>query len=147
MTSADALRNAVAITPSGQEVKMTILRGGQKQELTATVRNLEEATKTLLAAVQKRLGVTVRPVSPEEAEKYGLEAHQGVTITRIDANSALGKAGLEVRDVLLAIDDQPIESVEELGHLVSALKPQQRITFSALDHRNGNTGNLQVMLR
>ncbi len=147
MTSADALRNAVAITPSGQEVKMTILRGGQKQELTATVRNLEEATKTLLAAVQKRLGVTVRPVSPEEAEKYGLEAHQGVTITRIDAHSALGKAGLEVRDVLLAIDDQPIESVEELGHLVSALKPQQRITISALDHRNGNTGNLQVMLR
>src|SRR6266571_2505943 len=147
VTSADALRNAVAITPSGQEVKMTILRGGQKQELTATVRNLEEATKTLLAAVQKRLGVTVRPVSPEEAEKYGLEAHQGVTITRIDAHSALGKAGLEVRDVLLAIDDQPIESVEELGHLVSALKPQQRITISALDHRNGNTGNLQVMLR
>jgi len=126
---------------------MTIVRGGQKQELTATVRNLEEATKTLLAAVEKRLGVTVRPVNPEEAEKYGLEAHQGVTITRVDSNSALGKAGLEVRDILLAIDDQQIASMEDLVHLVSALKPQQRITVSALDHRTGNTGELQVTLR
>jgi serine protease Do len=147
VTSADALRNAVAITPVDQEVQMTIVRGGQKQELSTTVRKLEEATRTLLAAVQKRLGVTVRPVSPQEAEKYGLEARQGVAITRVDANSALGKAGLEVRDVLLAIDEQPIESLEDLVHLVSAVQPQQRITISALDHRSGNTGDLQVTLR
>jgi serine protease Do len=147
IASADALRNAVAITPIGQAVQMTVVRGGQKQELTATVRSLEEATKTLLTAVQKRLGVTVRPVSPEEAEKYGLEAHQGVTITRVDANSALGKAGLEVQDIMLAIDEQPIESMDDLVHLVSALKPQQRITISALDHRSGNTGDIQVTLR
>src|SRR5262249_5365124 len=145
--NADALRNAVAITPIGQEVKMTIVRGGQKQELTATVRNLEEATKTLLAAVQKRLGATVRPVSPEEVEKYGLETRQGVTITRVDANGALGKAGLEVRDIMLAIDDQPIESMEDLLNMISSLKPQQRITISALDHRSGNAGSVQVTLR
>lgn len=146
VSSADALRNAVAITPLDQEVKMTIVRGGQKQELTTRVKKLEEATKTLLAAVQRRLGVTVRPVSPEEAEKYGLETYQGVTITRVDAHSALGKAGLEVRDVLLGIDEQPIESLEDLVNLVSVLKPQQRITISALDHRSGNTGDIQVTL-
>lgn len=147
VASADALRNAVAITPLGQEVKLTIMRGGQKQELTASVKNLEEATKTLLAAVQKRLGVTVRPVSPAEAEKYGLEAQQGVIITRVDSNSALGKAGLEVQDVLLAINAQPIATIEDLVDVVSALKPQQRITISALDHRSGNTGDIQVTLR
>ena len=147
MTSADALRNTVAITPIGQEVKMTIVRGGQRQELTATVRSLDEATKTLRAAVEKRLGVSVRPVSPEEAQKYGLEANQGVTITRLDANSALGKAGLEARDILLAIDDQQIESMDDLVHLVSGLQPQQSITISALDHRTGNTGDIQVTLR
>jgi hypothetical protein len=54
---------------TGEPKRATVVRGGQKQELTATVRNLEEATKTLLAAVQKRLRVTVRPVSPEEAGK------------------------------------------------------------------------------
>jgi serine protease Do len=92
------------------------------------------------------LGVEVRPVTTKEAERYGLELHQGVTITHVAPDSAMGKAGFEVRDVLLAIDGQPIESTESLVTLTAALKPQQRITVLALDHRSGNTGDVQVVI-
>lgn len=45
MADASALRNAVAVTPIGHEVKVTVLRQGQKQELTVKVQNLAEASR------------------------------------------------------------------------------------------------------
>jgi serine protease Do len=146
VTDASALRNAVAATPIGHEVQVTVLRGGQTQELTAKVGNLAEANKALLAAVEKHLGVEVRPVTSKEAERYGLDRHQGVTITHVAPNGAMGKAGFEVQDILLAIDGQSIDNAESLVALTAALKPQQRITVLALDHRSGNTGDVQVII-
>ena len=146
VADASALRNAVAVTPIGHEVQITLLRSGQKQELTARVGNLAEANRALLAAVEKHLGVEVRRVTSKEAERYSLDLHQGVAITHVTPNSAMGKAGFEVQDILLAIDGQPIENAESLVALTAALKPQQRITVLALDHRSGNTGDVQVVI-
>jgi S1-C subfamily serine protease len=123
------------------------MRKGQKQVLTATVRSLEEATTALLSAMKERLGVAVRPVTAQEEERYGLESQQGVAITWLEHKGTLERAGLEVRDILLAIDDQPVESVERLSELAAALRPEQQITILALDHRSGNTGSVQVVLR
>ena len=143
---ASALRNAVAVTPIGHEVKVTVWRGGQQQTLTVTVRNLAEASKALLATAGARLGIEVHPVTSQEAERYGLEPHQGVAIARVAPDGAMGKAGLEVQDILLAIDGQPIDNAESLAALTAALQPQQRITVLALDHRSGNTGDVQVVI-
>ena len=130
IADASALRNAVATTPTGQEVQVTVMRSGQKQVLTATVRSLDEATTALLSAVKERLGVDVRPVTTQEEERYGLESQQGVTITWLEPRGSLERAGLEVRDILLAIDDQPIESMEWLSELAST-------AARAADHHPG----------
>jgi insertion element IS1 protein InsB len=42
---------------------------------------------------------------------------------------------------------QPIEGVDGLVGLVAALKPHQRVTVLALDHRSGETGSVQAVLR
>jgi serine protease Do len=145
MADASALRNAVAVTSIGHEVKIMVLRKGQKQELTVKVQNLAEASKELLKVVEARLGVEVRPVTSQEAARYGLELPQGVAITQVAPGGAMGKAGFEVRDMLLAIDGQPIANAESLAALTATLKPQQRITVLALDHRSGKTGDIQVV--
>ncbi len=51
------------------------------------------------------------------------------------------------KDILLEINGQTIESPEGLVEQVGTLKPRQRVTFLALDHRTGNTGNVQVVVR
>jgi serine protease Do len=147
IADASALRNAVSTTPVGQQVKVTVLRDGHKQELTATVRSLDEATKALLALVKERLGVEVGPVTSREAEHYGMDTPQGVTVTAVDPQGPLGKAGLEVQDILLSIEGQAIGGVDGLAGLVAALKPHQRITVLALDHRSGETGSVQAVIR
>jgi serine protease Do len=141
------LRNAVAETPIGTEARIIILREGKRQELTAKIGSLEEATKILAASVKGRLGVEVRSPNSLEVNKYGLSPNEGVVITWEDPKGPLKEAGFEVGDMILAINNQPIESMESFVDLVSLLKPKQTISVLALDHRTGNTGTIQVAIR
>jgi serine protease Do len=141
------LRNEVADTPIGQEVKVSILREGRKEEISIKVGNLEESTKMLAAVGKARLGVVVRPLTAQETEEFSLQPDQGVAISRLDFKGPLQEAGFEVGDIILAINDQPIQGVETFAALVNLLKPHQKITIAALDHKTGQTGMVQVAVR
>ena len=145
--NASTLRNEVAIAPIGQEAGVAVLRNGKKVELTVKTGNLEDATKMLSSSVKERLGLKVRPVTSKEAEKYGLNAQQGVVIVWLDTKGPLKQAGFEVEDIILEINGQPIESMESFVGLMNILKPRQKIAVLALDHRNGNAGYIQVVVR
>jgi serine protease Do len=141
------LRNEVANTAVGKEVTISVLRSGKKEELTAKIANLEELTKILMASAREHLGAEVRSLTPQEIEKYGLNANQGVAIRWLDAKGPLGVAGFEVEDVILGIDNQPVGGVDSFLQMVSVLKANQKVPILVLDHRSGNTGTILVMVR
>ncbi len=147
ISDSTTLRNEVAQTPVGHKVRLTVLRDGRKEQVTVVIGNLEDATKALAVAVKERLGAEVRLPTPKEVGEYGLNENQGVVISRLDAKGPLTAAGFEVDDMILAIDGQPVESIESFNDLVSALTPGKRVSFTALDHRTGNTGNIFVVVR
>jgi serine protease Do len=131
----------------GEEVKITVLRGGKKEEMLARIGNLEDATKFLAVAVKERLGVEVRPLNSREVEKYGLKGTEGVAINWLAAKGPLQRAGFEIGDLILGIDDQPVQGMDSFVQLVSALKPKQEVSIVAVDHRTGNQGMIQVVVR
>lgn len=141
------LRNEVARTPIGQEVKVTALRNGKKEEFTVKVGSQEEATKVLSASVKERLGAEVRVPTAKEVEKYSLSANQGVVITWVDPKGSFKEAGFEVGDILLGIDGHPVEGMESFVDMVNLLQPKQKVSILALDHRTGNTGTVSVAVR
>jgi len=147
VSDTNELRNGVAETSIGTEAKMVVLRNGKKEELTARIGSLEVSVKVLATEVKERLGAEVRPPNSLEVNKYGLNQKEGVVITWEDPKGPLKEAGFEVGDMILAIDNQPIESMESFVDLVSLLKPKQKISILALDHRTGNTGAVQVAIR
>ena len=142
-----SFRNEVARTPIGQEVKITALRGGKKEELKVKIGSQEEATKLLSASVKERLGAEMKLPTAGDVEKYGLGANQGVVIIQVDPKGPLGEAGFEVGDIILGIDGRPVEGVEGFVNLVSLLKPKQKISILVLDHRTGNQGTVSVVVR
>lgn len=144
---ADLIRNEVAATPVSQNVKITIMRDSKGINLVLKVGNMESLTKILAADVKRRLGIEVRALSPKEIQRYNLDNKNGIAISWIDAKGPLRKAGFEVDDLILAIENQPMESPESFIRLMSSLKPGQNITFGALGHRTGNMGSVQVEVR
>ena len=97
--------------------------------------------------VKERLGVEVREITPREVKKYNMDNKQGVVITRVDPKGPLGEAGFEVGDIILGVENQPIEGVENFIAIASTLKPKQTVTLIALDHRSGNVGTLQITVK
>ncbi|MDA8163479.1 MAG: Do family serine endopeptidase [Desulfobacteraceae bacterium] len=146
MADASALRNAVATTPIGEQVKIDLLRNGQRQEVTATIGNLEKEQGMLTSSVEKRLGAKFRAVPPAEASKVGLAPGQGVEITAI-GEGPLARSGLEKDDFILAVGEQPVDSPATLAALIRQLPPGQTVPLLVMDHRTGQTVQVQISLR
>jgi serine protease Do len=141
------LRNEVAATPVGREVKITYIRNGKRQELMLRVGSLELSAKLMAEGVKQRLGAEVRLVSSAEVKKYGLDSSQGVRISWIDPKGSLGLSGLEVGDIILGVENRPIENPEGFIELMNTLPPNQKITLFVIDHRSGNMGNILVTVK
>jgi serine protease Do len=141
---AAALQSRVGDTPVGRKVGMTVLRDGKSVDLTVKIGNLEDAMQKIAAALEDRLGVVVRSLTADESHRYGLQPGQGVAIASLDTKGVLAKAGFEKDDVIVAINNRPVEGVQGFVSLGKALPPHQQAVFKAVDHRTGQSGFVQI---
>ena len=140
------LQNQVANTNIGQEITLTAVRKGESRNFKVKIGNLQNAVKIMASSLNKRMGVVVRPVTEKEAHKYGMQEPKGVAIKLLQPDGLLGKAGFEVRDIILSIDGQPVNDVQGFVNIVQSLKPHHWVQFLVLDHRTGQTGYIRVMV-
>lgn len=146
IADAAEFRNGLAATPIGDEVRVTVLRGGKREDLLIKVESPQEENKAMSAVLKKKLGIAVRPATANEMEKYNMRADPGVVITWVDPKGTCGQAGLEVGDMILEVNGQPIDSSEVLAASVNTLQHNQPVTILALDGRTGRTGYVQIVL-
>ncbi|OPY73779.1 MAG: putative periplasmic serine endoprotease DegP-like precursor [Syntrophorhabdus sp. PtaU1.Bin002] len=142
-----SLRNEAAITPVGSDAKITIIRGGKKQDLTIRIGAAKDAAKALAASVKERLGVEVRALTQKEAERRGLGSAQGVLITWVEPKGPLGKVGFEAGDMILEVNGQAVSNPESFVELVASLRPKQQVTLMAVDHSSGSSGYVRAVVR
>ncbi|MFH1351676.1 MAG: Do family serine endopeptidase [Pseudomonadota bacterium] len=147
MPDVSTLQNEVALSPIGQQVKVIILRESQKKDFVVKVGNQDVLTKMLTASLKERLGALVRPITSQEAEKYGLGLEDGVAISWVDSKGPLGEVGFEKQDIILELQGESIKGMESFVDMVSSLPGNQKITLLALDHRTGQTGYVQAHVR
>jgi serine protease Do len=143
---AAALQRLVGDTPVGDTANLTVKRDGKTVDLTVTIGSLDDAVRRIAASLEDRLGAVVRPLKAEESREYGLEPGQGVAIKSVDADGPLGKAGFEKDDVILDVNNMPVQGVEGFVALIKALPPHQQALLKALDHRTGQNGYVQVTI-
>jgi serine protease Do len=141
-----SLRNEVAATPPGQQTQLSVWREKKQQEFRVTIGSMEDAVKFMSAAVGNRLGITVRPITPKEDEKYGIDPGEGVAIATVSPKGPFGQAGLEPQDLILQVNGEPVKGVEGFADLMSALPAKQQLVVLALDHRSGQSGYVQLTL-
>jgi serine protease Do len=107
----------VAQVKPGSTVALEVWRAGKSKELTATLGTLED--RSTLASAQAeggegKLGVAVRPLSPEE--RKAAEVASGVVVE--DVAGAAAKAGVRAGDVIVAVNSTPVKSPAHLKELI-----------------------------
>jgi serine protease Do len=91
-----------------------------------------------------RLGVTIDDVNAADAEVYRLPAITGAEITSVTPGTPADRAGLQLGDVVIAIEDQPVHTVAELQARVARFQPGDRVRVSYI--RYGRSGEAVVEL-
>ena len=90
------------------------------------------------------LGVDTSDVTKDRMSALKLNKEEGVEITMVDQDAPAGKAGLKEGDVILALNGQPVESVEQLKRMIHEIPPGREVTLGV--SRNGQPLTLKATL-
>ena len=119
--SAGQLPSVVAATSPGTAVELTVWRDRAKRELEVKVGESKPAAQVADAGNQEdagRLGLMVRPLSPEERGQ--VEVPSGLLVEDVDGAAA--EAGIRPGDIVLSANGAPTATVADLKRVVSGSK-------------------------
>jgi serine protease Do len=142
----DELVNRVSQTPVGTRVPLTILRDNQTMNLT-----IEVADRAKIIAGNARgnaapeaggeqeegqqsakFGIKVQNIRPADREQMGLGDSGGVLVSSVDASSFAEDIGLQDGDVLVAINRQPVNSLDDVKRIAGTVKPGEAVAFKVM---------------
>ena len=117
---ANNLRNRVAQLKPGANVQMVILRDGEREKITA---ELGERPKEGIAAAEqsdtlRELGLTVKNLTDDLAERLGYKGLSGVVVTEVEPGSLAGFAGITTGSLIMEVDRQPVKNTKEFEKAV-----------------------------
>jgi serine protease Do len=134
------LRSEVSQAKPGTTAELRVWRDGKVSTLEAQVAQLEEKEPERVSARQgggdetARLGIAVRPLTPDE--KKQVETEGSLVVQEVAGPAAV--AGVQPGDIILGVNGKPVTSVQQLR---GAVKSQQS-TVALLVER----GNAQIFI-
>jgi S1-C subfamily serine protease len=90
------------------------------------------------------LGITFRPVDPNEAKELGVMVGEGVQVEQIAPDSPVAQANIEAGDIIIGIDGHPINANTSLLNLMLRFRVGQQVDLDIV--RDGQPDTLQVTL-
>lgn len=90
------------------------------------------------------LGVTIQPVSENQAKALGLSEATGALIASVGEGHPADKAGIKQGDVVLEVNGEKVADSNELLRLIASLKPGDKANLTLW--RNGKTVQRTVVL-
>jgi serine protease Do len=132
-TSSQLTRVVSAVRPGGK-VTLSVLRKGQKKDVTATVAQRPDEDKIASgieeeepqgekpAKRDEKLGLRVAPLTPELARELRSQGDSGVVVVGVTEDGPSDKAGIRRGDLILEVNLQPVAKVDELAGAVQKLK-------------------------
>ncbi|MDL2207093.1 Do family serine endopeptidase [Desulfovibrio sp. OttesenSCG-928-F20] len=117
----EQLLRVVALLNPGSKALVTVMRDGKEEGLNLTVaeRDRSQASakddKKNGSAADSMLGLQVRPISPDDVRRFGLNSNAGLLIVSVAPDSPAAGAGLQPGDVVLAVNRQSVNTEKELA--------------------------------
>lgn len=115
-----------------------ILRGDFGQNFPPNLPNMP------MIGDRARLGVTFVTLDETTAAQYGVDATEGALVTEVAENSAAAQAGLQVEDIITAVDGDVVDTERTLADRILAYEPGDVITLSVT--RAGESLDIEVTL-
>src|SRR5271170_6960096 len=143
----DELVADIASRKPGSKVTLGFVRNAKKQDATVTVADRaklfaarlgeDDETGEEAAPKESKLGITVRGISSEMADRLDIPPGKGVIVQDIKPSSFADDVGLTRGDVILEINKQAVNSEDDFSRISSSLKSGQDVVFLVRQRGSG----------
>jgi serine protease Do len=101
-------------------VNLEVFRNGERKVIAVTLGSRDEALASVGGAsgTNNPLGVSVATLTPEMADRINAGNAQGVVVLEVAQNSRLRLVGVQVNDVILAINGRPTPDVQAFNQVL-----------------------------
>ena len=138
----------VSYRPVGSEVRITFIRDGKRQTVTARTAERpnerenadDEEESAPSEPVRNKLGMSVQNLNAELRRTYNIpDTLTGVVVTDVKNVSAAGEANISEGDVISEVQGQRVTNVEEFRNIVDRLRTGQRVRMYVSTPTRGGT--------
>ena len=110
------------------------------------VMNVVDQIKTKGKAAHGWLGVQIQDVTRELAESFGMKKPQGALVSKIMPGSPAEKADLQIGDIIIEFNGQPIDSSGDLPPMVGMTPINDKATLKILRQGEEKTVEFDIGL-
>jgi serine protease Do len=145
----------ISYLPVGSEVKITLIRNGQRQTVTArtaerpseTASNEEESNTPTAEPVRNKLGISVQNITPELRKLYTIPAGlNGIVVASVKNVSPAADANLTEGDVISEVQGQKVNNVEEFKAALERVKTGAHLRLYVTSQtRSGSISTYRIL--
>ncbi len=137
------LIETVADTPVGENMTITAIRGGKKEDFKVVIADRSKVFAGRLGGrpteesegpqgTQAKFGIYIQNLSDSARTNMGYKGAGGVLVTQVESGSFAEDIGIAPNDIITAINRQPVSNADELKRIQNSLKPGESVAFRVM---------------
>jgi serine protease Do len=150
VTGTRDLALAVANTPSGKTVSMTVWRDGRSRTQSITV-GTQDSTRVASAddgKPEKPVGMSLEALTPDMRDQMNLSSGTaGVVVAQVTPGSNADQSGVRAGDIIERIGGEPVHSPDQVATAIHAAQHSKKDAISMLVMRDGVSSYLGLQLQ
>ncbi len=145
-----ALLKAIAGQKPGSKTTVTVWRNGKKENFVVTLgeRNSQQLSGDSSVKQENMetasLGISVRPITTEEAKAAKIEKGHGLYVGKVEPNKSGDKAGIRVGDIIISANMTEVKNAQDLAGIIKSVEKRGAIMLQI--NRGGKVTFLAVPL-
>ena len=134
-------RNEVSSKAPGTKLNVTISRDGKEEKFSITTAELQDDSVAGAGVLTfpegeksiEKLGINVKNLSKELAERFEIDLEYGVVIVEVDPDSDAARAGIQAGHVITGVNTKSVSNVTEFKKALESAK--KRVLLRITDGR------------
>jgi len=138
----------IADIEPGRKIDVKVIRDGKELVLKPTIEELEpETAKGAEESAEKDVGITVTPLTPSLARRYGYRTAEGLLVTEVRNYSEADRAGIQTGDVILEVNRRKLTSIREFNSILKNTPSGEEIILLVRREGDGQSQDFLITLK
>jgi len=113
------LRFKIADIRPGNKTKIGLIRDGKPETLTTVLEEREsDQGPAAVSKMEKDIGISVTALTPQIAQRYGLQTTEGLLITEVRRGSEAAQRGLRTGMIILEVNRSKVTAVRDFENIL-----------------------------